>query len=188
MLTTRKQFSFPQFRILWVKPDRIERMERSRGKPFSYNTQNILISIGYPWSYSHTDHGVFGGFTVNYEVMIDDTDISRGIIFRRNLKNAVLFAKTITQPFVAPNIDYEWRLEKPIKYPDVIEQHQFITKRIIFGCRIDYYYYIFEANPIKSEETFRQTLEAKFPAVILATDLSPHIRNEVAVDFSDTSS
>ena len=296
MINIRKQFSFPQFRFPWVESDLFERMEKRRGKPFSHHTQDTLISVGYPCSYCHLDHGTYSGCTIDHDVMIDDIDISKGVIFRRNIKGGVLFAKTVTLPFGDLNIEYEWKLDKPIEYPDAIEQHQYLTKRYtrnigmfdvrehaidemcedlqynreqiirssivvafgnrdtpfrkyiihptgpnmdrlvmksvtfleknnfagsetdcticelpyevpkidivkeeqlisrirsihyisiegrdLIGCRTNHDYFIFEANPPNSDETFKQTLKAIFPKEIVSADLSPHIRNESAV-------
>ena len=296
MLTTNKQLSFPQFRIPWQQGDRLERMERSRGRTFNHHTQNTLISIGYPCNYANVDHGMFGGCSVSSEMMLDGSDISCGLIFRRNIKKGFLLAKTLTLPLGKPNIEYEWKLDKPINYPDAIEQHQYLTKRYtrnfgmfdvrevameelcedldqmrdqeirgntlitfgnretayrkyivyatgpylnrlvmtsltftektefiesddnckicdlpfdapkmdlilelelesrvksieyiqlgdrdFFGCRTDHSYSIYEANPIGLDESFKQTLQAKFPTEILTADLSPHIRNEAVI-------
>ena len=128
-MLTNKQYSFPQFRIPWQEGDSLERMEKSRGRPFNHHTLNTLISVGYPCNYANVDHGVFGGCSVSSEAMRDGSDISNGLIFRRHIKKGLLFAKTLTQPLGKPNMEYEWKLDKPITYPDAIEQHQYLTKR-----------------------------------------------------------
>ena len=61
--------------------------------------------------------------------MTEDTDISKGVIFRRHIKGGVLLAKTVTLPFGEPNMEYEWKLDSPMEYPDAIAQHQYLTKR-----------------------------------------------------------
>ena len=296
MQNSRKQFSFPQFRFPWEEAEKFENMEKKRGKAFSHHTQDTLISVGYPCSYSHLDHGMYSGCTVDHDVITEDIDISKGVIFRRNIKEGILLAKTLTQPLGDPNIEYNWRLDKPVEYPDAIEQHQYLTKRYTrnigmfdtrehavdelcediqfnreqvirsnilvtfgnrdtpfrkyivhptgenmdrlvmrsltfsekpnfgdfevecnicelpfeipkleiikekqlfseirsiqyisiegrdeFSCNSEFNYFIFEANPLNSDETFKQTLEAIFPKTILSSDLSPHIRNESVV-------
>ena len=239
---------------------------------------------------------MFGGCSVSREAMRDGSDVSDGLIFRRNIKKGFLLAKTLTLPLGKPNLEYEWKLDEPADYPDAIEQHQYLTKRYtrnigmfdvrevamqelcedleqtrdqeirgntlitfssretayrryivyatgwdinklvmmsltftektelvesddnckicdlpfdapkmdiilqlelksrvksieyirigvrdFFGCRTDHSYSIYEANPVGSDETFKQTLQANFPTETLTADLSPHIRNESVV-------
>ena len=129
MQISRKQFSFPQFRIPWHESETYEDLERKRGKPYTRASQEVLLAYGFPPQLSQVDYGTFGGYTIDHDVMTNGSDISKGIIFRRNIKSGLLFAKTLTLPLGQPNLEYDWKLDKPIQYPDAIGQHQYLTKK-----------------------------------------------------------